>query len=255
MKIVISPAKSMNFDVDTSALEYSTIPFQKETEGLAKKMAKFSGKKLEKMMGISAQLGELNQSRYQNFHLTETPTENVKQAGAIFTGEVYRGLDFLSLDKKGVKLAQDKLRILSGLYGILKPLDLIHAYRLEMGTRWAVTPKTKNLYAFWGTKIADSLNTEMETGEVLINLASNEYFKAVDQKVFHGKVITPHFKENKNGVYKIVMMFAKNARGKMARFIIEKNITQEEEIKTYEVDGYVFNAEQSSETDWVFTRG
>lgn len=255
MKIVISPAKSMNFDVDTSSLDYSTIPFQKETEGLAKKMAKFSGKKLEKMMGISAQLGELNHSRYQDFHITESPSDDVKQAGAIFTGEVYRGLDFLSLDKIEMQKAQEHLRILSGLYGILKPLDLIHAYRLEMGTKWAVTPKTKNLYAFWGTKIANSLNTEMEKGEVLVNLASNEYFKAIDKKVFHGKIITPHFKENKNGVYKIVMMFAKNARGKMARFIIENNISNEEEIKTFEVDGYVFNAEQSTDTDWVFTRG
>lgn len=255
MKIVISPAKSMNFDVATDHLGQSSITFHKETENLAKKMANFSGKKLEKMMGISAALGELNHERYQNFHLTETPSENVKQAGAIFTGEVYRGLDFLSLDEKSISTAQENLRILSGLYGILKPLDLVHPYRLEMGTKWAVTPKTKNLYAFWGTKLADQLNSEMDPNEVLVNLASNEYFKAIDKKAFKGKVITPHFKENKNGAYKVIMMFAKNARGKMARFIVENNIESVDEIKTFEVDGYVFNASQSTDTDWVFTRG
>lgn len=255
MKIVISPAKSMNFDVDTNNLGTSEIAFKKETESLAKKLGKMSVKKIETLMHISKDLAELNYNRYQEFKLTDHITETNKQAATIFTGEVFRGLDFNSLDPSARKEAQEKLRILSGLYGILKPNDLIHPYRLEMGTKWAITPKTKNLYQFWGSKIADFLNAEMLEDEVLVNLASNEYFKAIDKKTIKARIITPHFKENKNGTYKAIMTFAKNARGKMSRFIIENNIEDVEQIKAFDVDGYLFNQDQSTDSDWVFTRG
>lgn len=245
----------MNFDVDTSNLSTSEIAFKKETENLANKLGKMSAKKIEALMHISKDLAELNYNRYQGFNLTNHVTDTNKQAAAIFTGEVFRGLDFNSLNNSAQQKAQEQLRILSGLYGILKPFDLIHPYRLEMGTKWTVTPKTKNLYQFWGSKIADFLNEEMSEDDVLVNLASNEYFKAIDKKALKPRVITPHFKENKNGTYKAIMTFAKNARGKMTRFIIENNIQDVEQIKAFDVDGYLFNQEQSTATDWVFTRG
>jgi uncharacterized protein len=149
---------------------------------------------------------------------------------------------------------QQMIRILSGLYGLLKPLDLMYPYRLEMGTKWQISPAVKNLYAFWGNKIAAQLNKETTEAEVIINLASNEYFKAVDLKTLTRQVITPVFKEFKGGDYKIVMMYAKHARGAMARYIVEHNLQNPEELKGYDVDGYRFHEALSSATEWVFTR-
>jgi cytoplasmic iron level regulating protein YaaA (DUF328/UPF0246 family) len=150
--------------------------------------------------------------------------------------------------------AQDRLRILSGLYGILKPLDLLVPYRLEMGTKWEVTPKQKNLYSFWGDKLTTYLNNELTDGEVVVNLASNEYAKVIEPKKLSSRIITPVFKEFKNGEYKTVMMYAKHARGKMTRYLIQNELDSIDQLKLYSEDGYLFDANLSTENDWVFVR-
>ncbi len=254
MKIVISPAKSIDYKkIENSNL--SSIPFfLKDTESLVTKMKKFSSKKIAEMMHLSKDLSDLNYNRYQNWESPVVESSTIFPAISAFNGEVYKGFDVHTLSKGEIENSQNNLRILSGLYGILKPMDLIYPYRLEMGTKWKITPKINNLYSFWGTKIAESLNKEMTEGEVLINLASTEYFKAVDLKILKARVITPHFKDFKNGQLKIVMMYAKHQRGAMARYIIKNKMTNPEELKVYTVDGYSFDVNSSTDNDWVFTR-
>jgi cytoplasmic iron level regulating protein YaaA (DUF328/UPF0246 family) len=256
MKILISPAKSIDTTRNFPVPQTSHAAFLKDTEKLVQKLKKMSEKKLGSLMHISPDLAQLNYQRYQDWQLPEEIGGQIIPAGFAFTGEVYKGLEIETLSERELSYAQDNLRILSGLYGILKPLDLLYPYRLEMGTSWAVSPKTKNLYAFWGSKLAAFLNDEMKEAkqEVIINLASTEYFKAIDRKVLKSKVITPVFKEFKNGTYKIVMMYAKHARGAMARYIIQEQLSTPEELKLYTVDGYQFDVNQSSEHEWVFTR-
>ena len=203
-------------------------------------------------MKISPALADLNYDRNQNWHQPFS-LENSKQAIYAFTGEVFRGIDIASLAEEKIPLLQDRLRILSGLYGLLKPLDLIHTYRLEMGTRISIG-KADNLYKFWDSNLADALNNEMKVGDLLINLASSEYFKAVPKKVLKTSMITPIFKELKNGDYKIVMTYAKRARGLMVRYIIENEINTLEELKGFNTDGYAFTESLSTETELVFTR-
>lgn len=221
---------------------------------MVKKLKKMSSKKLQKMMNISVEIADLNVDRFENWELPLKETEVIQPAIASFKGEVYRGLDAASMDAETMNFTQDKLRILSGLYGLLKPWDLMYPYRLEMGTRWAVTPKTKNLYQFWGKKLAQALNEEMSTDEVLVNLASSEYFKAVDRKTLHARMVTPVFKELKNGEYKVVMTYTKNARGRMTRYILENKLQNIEDIKGFDWDGYRFHESLSDENEWVFTR-
>ena len=175
-------------------------------------------------------------------------------AGFAFSGEVYRGLDLASLNSEELEIATKSLRILSGMYGILKPNDLIYPYRLEMGTRFSPIEEQKNLYEFWKDKIAKTLKKELEKEEVIVNLASNEYFKAVDIQQIKNRIITPVFKEFKNGKFSIVMMYAKHARGAMARYLIQNQISNIEELKLYNIDGYSFDANQSTENEWVFVR-
>lgn len=256
MKILLSPAKSLDFTKTYEQPEPTTPVFIDNADYLAKKMQKLSSKKIGKLMHLSTDLSDLNYERYQNWEKPDHKTENNLSCIFAFTGEVYKGVDASSLTQKDLGKAQTQIRILSGLYGLLKPLDLIYPYRLEMGTQFNVTPKTKNLYAYWGSKIAEQLNREMEeSGEdTIINLASGEYFKAVDQKKLKAKVITPVFKEFKNGEFKIVMIFAKHARGAMARYIVKNNIQHADELKVYNVDGYSLDINQSSENEWVFVR-
>ncbi|MCT4560798.1 MAG: peroxide stress protein YaaA [Crocinitomicaceae bacterium] len=254
MKIIISPAKSIQVQSLDTVRQFTTPIFLKETESLVKKLKKMSSKKLQKMMNISVEIADLNVDRFENWELPLKETEVIQPAIASFTGEVYRGLDAASMDAETMNFTQDKLRILSGLYGLLKPWDLMYPYRLEMGTRWAVTPKTKNLYQFWGKKLAQALNEEMNTDEVLVNLASSEYFKAVDRKTLHARMVTPVFKELKNGEYKVVMTYAKNARGRMTRYILENKLQNIEDIKGFDWDGYRFHESLSDENEWVFTR-
>lgn len=253
MKILLSPAKAIDISKSLNTTNSSVPKFLPEAESLINKLRKFTPKKIGKLMSLSKDLAELNYQRYQQWKGITSQNELNGQAAALFNGEVYRGLDAPSLTEKELMLAQENIRILSGIYGILKPLDIIYPYRLEMGTKWAVTPSKSNLYKFWGTKIAEALNAENHDG-VIINLASSEYFKAVDKKKLKGKVITPVFKDFSNGEYKMVMVYAKKARGFMARYIIKNNITDAEQIKSFNTEGYLFDANQSTDSEWVFTR-
>ncbi len=252
MKIIISPAKSLDFESKVPTSLHSQPQFLDDSIKLNKKLKTLSRKKLSDFMGISDDLAALNYERNQNWSLPFTP-DNSKQAIFAFTGEVFRGIDVHTLDSDKIPLLQDRLRILSGLYGLLKPLDLIQAYRLEMGKKLKVG-RTENLYQFWGDKIAESLNEELSEDDLFINLASSEYFKAVNQKVLKVPMITPVFKDFKNGQYKTIMTFAKKARGLMVRHIIDNNVTTIDALKGFNIEGYAFSESMSSETELVFTR-
>jgi len=253
MKVLLSPAKALNFDKKVNYPSSTAPIFLSEAEVLIKKLSKFSANKIGKMMSLSKDLSLLNYDRYQNWEPVSELNSDNALAVALFNGEVYRGLDAGSMDEKQLQVAQDRIRILSGLYGILKPLDVIYPYRLEMGTKWAVTSAKKNLYKFWGSKVVDALNAENKDG-LIINLASTEYFKVLDKKTIKGRVITPTFKELKDGEYKVVMVYAKKARGLMARYIVDQQISDPEEIKMFDTNGYMFDVNQSTEDEWVFTR-
>lgn len=252
MKIVISPAKSLNFESQAPTQTYSQPIFLKQAERLSKILKKKSARSLSKLMSISPALGQLNFERNQNWHLPFTP-ENAKQAVFAFTGEVYRGLDAYSLEADKIDVLQDKLRIISGQYGILKPLDLMQAYRLEMGTKIKIGTKT-NLYKFWDQQITKALNEEMNEDELFVNLASKEYFKAIQPKLLKVPVVTPVFKDFKNGEYKVIMTFAKLARGLMVRYILDNDVNTLEELKGFDSQGYGFDENLSTDTELVFTR-
>ena len=254
MKILLSPAKSINTKDIPSFTDVSVPHFLKEASSLVSKLKKLKAKKLAEMMHVSMDLAELNEMRYKNWQDPLVQTEDIVPCIMAFSGEVYRGLDTRSLNNDELRIANDKIRILSGLYGVLKPMDLMYPYRLEMGTKWEISPKIKNLYQFWGKKPAQYLNEEIVKDELILNLASTEYFKAIDKKTLKSKVITPVFKEFKNGEFKVVMMYAKHARGAMARYCIQNNISDPEQLKLYNVDGYQFDANQSNENEWVFVR-
>jgi uncharacterized protein len=254
MKILISPAKSIQKQELQAQIPHTVGSFLTEAETLAKKLKKLSVGKIEKMMHVSNDIALLNHGRFQNWEKPLHISEEVRPTISLFTGEVYRGLDASSLSNAELEYAQNNLRILSGMYGLLKPMDLMFPYRLEMGTSFAVTPKQTNLYKYWGSKLSTELNSQMSEEEEIINLASAEYFKAIDQKVIRAKIITPVFKELKNGEYKVVMTFAKNARGRMTRYIIENQLTNSVDIKLFDWDNYRFHEALSSEKEWVFTR-
>ncbi len=252
MKIIISPAKSLDFESKAPTSLYTQPQFLSQSEKLSKKLKTLSKNKIGDLMKISDALARLNYERNQQWEVPFNP-ENAKQAIYSFTGEVFRGIDIHSLSEEKIPVLQNRLRILSGLYGLLKPLDLIQPYRLEMGTKLKVG-QTENLYKFWGDTLANALNKELIEGELLVNLASSEYFKAINQKVLKVPMITPVFKELKNGDYKIVMTFAKRARGLMTRYILENNITTLEGLKGFDLERYRFSTALSSETELLFTR-
>ena len=252
MKIIISPAKSLDFESKATTSLYTQPSFLEDSVKLNKKLKSLSRNKLGDLMKISPALAALNYDRNQNWQ-PPFSLDNAKQAVYAFTGEVFRGLDVTTLPEEKISLLQDRLRILSGLYGLLKPLDLIQPYRLEMGTRIKVG-KADNLYKFWNTDLADALNAEMQEDDLLINLASSEYFKAVPQKALKVPMITPVFKELKNGDYKIVMTYAKKARGLMVRYIVDNNVNSLDELKGFNTEGYGFSETLSTETELVFTR-
>lgn len=254
MKILLSPAKSIDTERNIDVPFTTIANFLDDSEYLVNKLKKLSAKKIATMMHISKDLGELNYDRYQAWHRPTELIQDIVPTVTAFTGEVYRGLDVTTFTRKDFNYAQDSLRIISGLYGILKPLDLLFPYRLEMGTSWKITQKTTSLYKYWGTRLAESLNKEMHEGEVIINLASSEYFKAVDTKVLKARMITPVFKEFKNGEYKVVMTYAKNARGVMTRYIIKNALQNPEDLKLFNENGYSFDVKQSNENEWVFVR-
>lgn len=252
MKIVISPAKSLDCESQIPTSKYTEPAFLEQSEKLSNILKKKSAKQLSKLMSISDNLGQLNYERNQNWSLPFTP-DNARQAIYMFKGDVYRGLDIDSLPEEKLDQLQGKLRILSGQYGLLKPLDLIQPYRLEMGTRLKVGRKG-NLYEFWDNSITESLNEELTENEVFVNLASAEYFKAIKPKLLKVPVITCVFKDFKNGQYKTIMTFAKLARGYMTRYIIDHNIETIEGLKGFDREGYAFDANLSTETELVFTR-
>ncbi len=252
MKLVISPAKSLNFESTLPTAEHSEPIFLKQSERLNKLLKKKSAKSLSKLMSISDALGQLNYERNQAWELPFT-TDNARQAIYAFSGDVYRGLDAYTIPKDKIDKLGDTVRILSGLYGLLKPLDLMQPYRLEMGTRMPVGVK-KNLYEFWKRDITKALNDELEDGELFLNLASNEYFKAIDTKALKVPVITANFKDFKNGEYKTIMTFAKLARGYMTRYIIDVDAKTIDDIKGFNYQGYGFSEDLSTDTELVFVR-
>ena len=252
MKIVISPAKSLNLDKELPTSLFTEAAFLKQAETIQKTLKKKKPKQLMELMDISEKLADLNWQRNQDWQLPFTP-ENARPAMYTFDGEVYTGLDAYSLPVDKVTVLQDKLRILSGLYGILKPLDLMQAYRLEMGTSIAIGSK-KNLYEFWKKILTDQLNSELNKDELFVNLASNEYFSAVDVKKLKVPVITPEFKDYKDGKLKMISFFAKKARGLMVRYIIDMNAETVEDLKSFNYEGYAFDANLSNGNKLVFTR-
>lgn len=254
MLIVISPAKSLDYNTSATTSEFTMPEMLDESEKLLTKLRKLNPKKVSELMGISAKLGQLNFERFQTWHQPFTP-ENAKQAVLAFSGDVFQGLDAPSLSEEQLLKLQVKLRILSGLYGVLKPLDLMQPYRLEMGTKLKYQ-RSADLYAFWKRKITPKIKEALaQSGSnVLVNLASNEYYKSIDTKKLSTEIVTPEFKDLKNGQYKMISFFAKKARGLMTRFILENDIDRIEDLQAFDSGGYNFNPRLSIEYRPVFTR-
>ena len=253
MKMIVSPAKSLNFEAQLPTAQFTEARFLPEAERINKLLKKKSAKALGKLMGISDNLSHLNWQRNQDFQLPFSP-ENARPAVYAFDGDVYTGLDVYSLSEDKLASLQSQLRILSGLYGLLRPLDLIQPYRLEMGTKMPVGVK-KNLPAFWKEKVTQTLNQEMKEGEVLLNLASNEYFAAIDTKILNAEIITPQFKDFKNGQLKMISFFAKKARGMMARYVIDNEAKKLSDVQGFTTDGYQYSEEHTQKASQpVFIR-
>jgi len=252
MRIIISPAKKLNEGSPHIQASNSQPVFLPQAQELIDILREKDSFDIASMMKLSMNLADLNVNRFQQWQ-TPFTSNNAKQALFSFAGDVYQGLDVSTFSEDDLNFAQQHLRILSGLYGLLRPLDLMQPYRLEMGTKLA-TNKGNTLYDFWGSTITERLNTELETTDTLINLASQEYFKSVQSKHIHCPIITPIFKENKNGVYKVVGIYAKKARGLMARFIIQQRMHDAQDIKSFDYDGYTWNKSLSHQNNWVFTR-
>lgn len=257
MRIILSPAKSLNENPACPDLKFTEPVFLKDAETVMSKLKKVSAKKLESLMDISKDLALLNFDRNQKWNSNLKSEVNFPAAFG-FTGQAYIGLDFTTLTKKEQERGQEKLRILSGLYGLLKPFDLIQPYRLEMGTSLPVSAKAKNLYQFWGDKIRKQLEQELaqEKNPFLVNVASSEYFKAAQLPKFKYPIITCVFKDiAKDGTYKVNMTYAKQARGAMVRFVLKENIQKINDLKAFDVDGYYFSSKESTSSDFVYLRG
>lgn len=252
MKIVISPAKSLNFEKELPTRIHTEPLFLKESREVHKVLKEKKPADLSELMSISDKLADLNWKRNQDWKIPFTP-ENARPAIYTFNGDVYTGLDAYTIPLNKIEALQDRLRILSGLYGLLKPLDLMQAYRLEMGTKLPIG-ESQNLYQFWKPTITKALNKELKDGELFVNLSSNEYFSAIDVKALKAPVITPEFKDYKNGKLKIISFFAKKARGMMVRYIIDTNAETIEDLKGFNYDGYQFDANLSEGNQLVFTR-
>lgn len=254
MLIVISPAKNLDYDTPATTSVNTQPEMLNEAQELIDVCRKLSPEDVGNLMSISDKLALLNTERFHTWHTPFTP-DNSKQAVLAFNGDVYAGLEAQSMQEPALMFAQKHLRILSGLYGLLRPLDLMQPYRLEMGTRLN-NEKGKDLYSFWGEKITDKLNESIvaQGDNVLINLASNEYFKSVKKKKLNAEIITPVFKDEKNGQFKVISFFAKKARGMMARYIIENQLTEVSQLRNFDCSGYQFSEAQSSGNELVFLR-
>lgn len=254
MLIVLSPAKTLDYDTPPTTKKTTQPQFLEQAAALVEDARAMSPEDIQSLMGVSENIANLNHERFMNWH-PDFSLDNAKQAVLAFKGDVYTGLQAETLDSKQLAFAQKHIRILSGLYGLLRPLDLMQPYRLEMGLKFA-NRGGKNLYEFWGTVITEALNKQLKASgnNVLINLASNEYFKAVKPKALEAEIITPVFKDLKNGKYKMISFFAKKARGAMARYIVTQGLESPEGLKKFKEDGYYYSKELSTATDWVFLR-
>lgn len=254
MLIILSPAKTLDFETPAPTTKFTQPELLDQSKKLIAVLKKYSKDDIAQLMGLSDNLAILNFERFQTFK-TPFTTKNAKQALFAFKGDVYEGLQADDFKEADCHFAQKHLVMLSGLYGVLRALDLMQAYRLEMGTALK-TNAGKNLYEFWGTAITEQLNQYLKAAksEVLVNLASNEYFKAVQPNALHATIITPVFKDYQKGTYKTVGLFAKRARGMMARYIIKNRITGVENIKGFTEGGYAFDGKLSKGNDWVFKR-
>lgn len=259
MLMVISPAKTLDYATQPITEKFSQPLFLEESAELVNVLKEKSPSEISELMKISAKLGELNANRFQEwkapFDASQLDDLIVKQAVLAFKGDVYTGLDAETLSEEQLDFTQQHLRILSGLYGILKPLDLIRPYRLEMGTKLE-NARGKNLYEFWGDNNVYYINQQLEAlgANELVNLASTEYFKSVNTKKLNGKLITPVFKDEKNGKYKIISFYAKKARGLMVRYAVDHQITKAEDLKAFDYQGYQYAPEESTAVEWVFKR-
>lgn len=254
MLMVVSPAKKLDYESPLPTDKYTQPRFLGDARELIDQLKTLEPHQVSNLMGISEPLGELNAQRYQEWHTPFTP-DNARPCLLAFKGDVYEGMAPQTFKDKDFDFAQEHLRILSGLYGVLRPLDLMQPYRLEMGTKFE-NNRGKDLYAFWRETITNSLKEELQADDnVLINLASNEYFKAVDHKKLNARIITPQFKDWKNGQYKMISFYAKKARGMMAAYVIKNKLTTPEDLQNFDTEGYAFNEELSSGDNWVFTRG
>ncbi|MCX4027820.1 peroxide stress protein YaaA [Endozoicomonas sp. SM1973] len=253
MLAVISPAKTLDFETPPTTPTYTQPELLKHSEVLIKILRQYSPDQLAQLMKLSDKLAGLNAARFNNWHLPFTPN-NAKQAVLAFKGDVYTGLEAESFTEKQFEFAQQHLRILSGLYGLLKPLDLIQPYRLEMGTKLENT-NGKDLYQFWGEQITQQLSSQLaDVKGPLINLASNEYFKSIKPKLLDTDIITPVFKDWKNGQYKVISFLAKKARGMMVNYLVKNKIKNPEKLKQFDLAGYQYQPDLSSAKEWVFTR-
>ncbi|MCS5591299.1 MAG: peroxide stress protein YaaA [Gammaproteobacteria bacterium] len=250
MLAIISPSKKQDFSICDCQLFSQTRQIDHSEELVTILKNKNEGQ-IAKLMSLSEKLAKLNFKRFQDFQTPFTP-ENAKQALLAFKGDVYSGIDAPSLSEDDLRFAQEKLRMLSGLYGVVRPLDLIQPYRLEMGTK-LVNNKGKNLYEFWGSKVSEVLNDDED--ELIVNLASNEYFKSIDKKTLKATILNIAFKEKKSDTYKIIGIFAKRARGLMVNYIIRNRLNEPEALKSFADEGYQFSSKFSDDSTWVFTRG
>ena len=256
MIVILSPSKTLDFSdkqLDIANAKPHTAPvFMDDAQILAEILRKKSVRQIAILMDVSNKLASLNYDRYQSFSIPFTP-HNARQALLAFQGDVYTDIAVDTYTQEDFAFAQEHVRILSGLYGLLRPLDLIQPYRLEMSTQLS-NPKGNTLYAFWRDKITEHLNKDLQQHKILVNLASNEYFKAIHPKKLEAEIITPVFKQYNHGVYKVIALHAKRARGAMTHFMIKNKIDSVERIKTFNEAGYEYSKRLSSETEWVFVR-
>ncbi|MBK6611809.1 MAG: peroxide stress protein YaaA [Sphingobacteriales bacterium] len=266
MIALLSPAKTLDFTTPVSITTHTQPQFLNKSEQLIKKLRKLKPQHLQSLMSISPQLAELNMQRYLNWHLPFTP-QNARQAILAFKGDVYLGLQAANFTEDNFLYAQQHVRILSGLYGMLRPLDLIQPYRLEMGTAFVVSASCKNLYQYWGKTITQALNNEilrncqqypddgsLKSAKMVLNLASNEYFAAIVAKQLKAQVLTIQFKEYKNDQLKMISFFAKRARGLFVNYMVKNNINQIDDLQGFTTEGYCFNSQLSTPNNWLFTR-
>ena len=255
MLAILSPAKTLDFDSPLTTDQHSAPEFTKESKALIKTLRQLEPSDIGSLMGISDKLATLNHDRYAHWSAKFDDASGARASLLAFKGDVYLGLDAQTLSKRDFTWAQKRLRVLSGLYGLLRPLDRIHPYRLEMGTALRNTAG-KDLYEFWGGKVTQALNEALsgQRSKVLINLASNEYYKVVQAQNIDGRIVTINFKEWRRDAYRFVSFSAKKARGLMARYMIDQRAEKADDLKAFDVEGYAFSEELSSRDEWIFTR-